>query len=219
QTYEELYQWTIEHPEDFWSDMARELEWFKPWDKVLDWNRPWAKWFVGAQCNIVYNALDRHIKAGRGGKVAYYWEGEGGASATYTYEQLFRMVNRFAAGLKKLGIKKGDLVAVYMPPVIEEIVAMLALTRIGAAHTVVFSGFTAEALRSRIDDAQAVAVITTDGYFRRAKVVETKKVVDDAIQGTTVKNVIVARRANNEVPMKAGIDHWFHDVLNSAAED
>ncbi|MBV8083920.1 MAG: acetate--CoA ligase [Chloroflexi bacterium] len=217
-SYEDLYNWTIQHPEEFWSDMARDLVWFDPWDKVLDWNRPFAKWFVGGRTNIVYNALDRHVFAGRGKKVAYYWEGEGGASASYTYDDLYFMVNRFAAGLKRLGIKKGDIVAIYMPPVIEEIVAMLALTRIGAAHTVVFSGFTAEALRSRIDDAQAVAVITTDGYFRRGKLIETKKVVDDAVQGTTVQHVIVAKRGNNDVLMTPERDLWFEDVNNSVRE-
>ncbi|HUZ77223.1 MAG TPA: acetate--CoA ligase [Chloroflexota bacterium] len=214
-SYEQLYAWTIEHPEDFWADMAGRLDWSKPWSRVLDWNRPFAKWFVDAECNIVHNALDRHMGTPVENKVAYYWEGEGGQSKTVTYRQLFDMVNRFASALKKLGIKKGDIVAVYMPPIIEEVVAMLALARIGAAHTVVFSGFTAEALRSRIDDAQAVAVITADGYFRRGRVVGTKAVVDDAIKGTTVRHVIVAKRANSDVPMEAGRDLWFDEVMNT----
>ncbi|MGH2363918.1 MAG: acetate--CoA ligase [Chloroflexota bacterium] len=212
-SYEELYAWTIEHPEDFWADMASRLEWSKPWSRVLDWNRPFAKWFVGAECNIVHNALDRHMGTPVEHKVAYYWEGEGGVSKTVTYRQLFDMVNRFASALKKMGIKKGDLVAVYMPPIIEEVVAMLALARIGAAHTVVFSGFSAEALRSRVDDAQAVAVITADGYFRRGRAVATKAVVDDAISGSTVKHVIVAKRSGAAAPMTPGRDQWFDDVM------
>src|SRR5271154_5607361 len=179
--YERLYKDAREHPEAFWDGIARELHWFKTWDRVLEWNLPFAKWFIGGQLNISYNCLDRHVATWRKNKAAILWEGEPGDSRTLTYQQLLREVSKCANVLKSLGVKKGDRVAIYMGMVPELPIAMLACARIGAAHTVIFGGFSAEALRERINDCGAVAVITQDGAFRRGAEVKLKEAVDQAL--------------------------------------
>jgi acetyl-CoA synthetase len=168
--YDELAARAVADRDGFWAGIAAELHWFKKWDRVLDWtNPPFAKWFVGGEINVSYNCLDRHVLAGRGDKVALLWEGEPGDKQRITYAELLRRVQEFAGALRKLGVKAGDRVAIYMPMIPELPVALLACTRIGATHTVVFGGFSAEALRDRIHDAQAKVVITADGGWRRGK--------------------------------------------------
>ena len=216
ENWEELYRWSVEHPEDFWAEQAKELYWHRPWTKVREWNPPYVKWFVDAQCNIVYNALDRHMGTPVQDKVAFYWEAEDGATRTISYRELYAEVNRFAHALKNLGIKKGDRVIVYLPRVPEQIVAMLAVARIGAVHSVVFSAFTAKALAQRIEDAGAKAVICADGYQYAGKLVEKKSEVDAAIQGTTVEKVIVVRRAAIPITMQEGRDFWYHELVAAA---
>jgi acetyl-CoA synthetase len=165
--YERLYRESVEQPEEFWGGIAEELHWFKKWDKVLEWNNPWAKWFVGGQLNLSYNCLDRHVETWRKNKAAIIWESEPGEVRTLTYQQLHREVQKFANVLKSLGVNKGDRVAIYMGMTPELPVAMLACARIGAPHTVVFGGFSSNALIDRIHDSQAAAVITQDGSYRR----------------------------------------------------
>ncbi|HMM42827.1 MAG TPA: acetyl-coenzyme A synthetase N-terminal domain-containing protein, partial [Thermomicrobiales bacterium] len=154
-TYDELLQWSVEHSEEFWEEMAQELDWFKPWDKVLDWQPPNAKWFVGGETNIVYNALDRHMTTPTRNKVAFYWEGEDGSSRTISYSDLYYEVCRFAGALKSMGIKQGDRIVIYMPRIPEQLMAMLACARIGAIHSVIFGGFSVDALTGRIADAES----------------------------------------------------------------
>ena len=216
-TWEELYRWSIENPEEFWAEQARELYWHRPWSKVREWNAPYVKWFLDAECNIVYNALDRHMGTPVQDKVAFYWEAEDGEQRAVSYRELYREVNRFANALKGLGIQKGDRVVIYLPRIPEQIVAMLAVARIGAVHSVVFSAFTARALAQRIEDAQAKAVICTDGYQYAGKIVEKKADVDEAVaQVGTVEKVIVVRRAGLDIPMQAGRDHWYHELIAEA---
>lgn len=193
--YETAYKTSIENPEAFWSQVAQELEWFTPWNKVLEWDYPWAKWFVGAHCNIAYNCLDRHVKTWRKNKVALIWVGENDQERVFTYGELFRQVNRCANALKRLGLQKGDRVTIYLPKIPEQVVAMLACARIGLIHSVVYSGFSAPALASRINDAEAKALITADVGYDRAKVINLKSVVDEAIKiCPTINHVIVVRR-------------------------
>ncbi|HEY7036465.1 MAG TPA: acetate--CoA ligase [Thermomicrobiales bacterium] len=200
--------------EGFWADEARKLDWFKPWDTVLKWEPPFAEWFVGGQINVSYNCLDRHVKEGRGDKVAYYWEGEPGDKRTLTYAALLDEVTRCANALKELGIRRGDRVAIYMPMIPELPIAMLACTRIGAPHTVVFGGFSAAALSDRINDAEAKLVITADGGFRRGTAAGLKPQVDTALQSTsTVEHVLIVKRTGQEVAIEAGRDVWWHDVV------
>lgn len=215
--WDELYRWSIEQNEAFWAEQAQELEWFSPWNAVREWNPPYVKWFEGAQCNIVYNALDRHMKTDVKNRVAFHWEGEDGSSRAITYRELYEEVNRFASALTRLGITKGDRVVIYLPRVPEQIVAMLAVARIGAVHSVVFSAFTSSALRDRVQDAQAKAVITSDGYVYAGKLVEKKPDVDTAlVAADTVEHVIVVRRAGIDVPMQEGRDHFYHDLIANA---
>src|SRR3954471_1410583 len=206
--YETLYKESLESPETFWPRMASELHWFKKWDQLLDWsNPPFAKWFVGGKINIAYNCLDRHLTTHRRNKAAIIFEGEPGDTRVLTYAQLHREVCKFANVLKSQGVESGDRVAIYMPMIPEAVVAMLACMRIGAAHTIVFGGFSAEALADRINDASAVAVITADGGYRRGKVIELKKNVDIALQKTTtIQKCIVVNRTNTAVSMQAGRD-------------
>src|SRR5512147_2399437 len=195
QDYESAYKKSIAAPEGFWSDVAKELEWFSPWSKVLEWNYPWAKWFVGATCNITYNCLDRHVKTWRKNKVALIWVGENDQERIFTYAELYRQVNRCANALKKLGIKKGDRVTIYLPKIPEQVVAMLACARLGIIHSVVYSGFSAPALANRVNDAEARLVITADVGFDRGKVINLKPIVDEALKHcATVEHVIVVRR-------------------------
>jgi acetyl-CoA synthetase len=212
--YERLYAEAERDPEAFWGNIARELHWFKAWDKVLEWKAPWAKWFVGGQLNLSYNCLDRHVQTWRKNKAAIIWEGEPGDQRTLTYQQLHTEVQKFANVLKSLGIAKGDRVAIYMGMVPELTIAMLACARIGAVHSVVFGGFSANALVDRITDAQAVAVITQDGAFRRGSEVHLKKQVDEALPACpTVKNVVVYKRTGHHLHMEPGRDHWWHELM------
>ena len=207
--YQRLYRESIEQPEQFWGKAAGELHWFKKWDRVLEWNVPNARWFVGAKTSLSYNCLDRQIDAGKGNKTAIIWEGEpeslpgkGGEIRKITYNQLRDDVSRFANGLKKLGVKKGDRVTIYMPLVPEAAVAMLACARIGAPHSVIFGGFSSQAIADRVEDARSEIIITADGGWRRGAVVPLKANVDEALTKTQlVKKVIVLKRVGNEINM------------------
>jgi len=215
--YRELYNKSVQDPVKFWEELAeQELHWFQKWDQVLDWtNPPFAKWFVNGKINISYNCLDRHLTTPRRNKAAIIWEGEPGDSRTLTYAQLHREVCQCANVMKQLGVKKGDVVAIYMPMIPEAAIAMLACARIGAVHSVVFGGFSAEALRDRINAAQAKLVVTADGGFRKDKVVALKEQVDLAIADNhtpSVENVLVVERTKEKVHMEAGRDHWWHDL-------
>ncbi len=193
--YETAYKTSVADPEKFWSGMAKELDWFSPWSKVLDWNYPWAKWFVGATCNIAYNCLDRHVNSWRKNKVALIWVGENDQERIFTYGELYRQVNRCANALKKLGLRQGDRVTIYLPKIPEQVIAMLACARIGVIHSVVYSGFSAPALANRVNDAEARLVITADVGFDRGKAIKLKPIVDDALKScTSVEHVVVVRR-------------------------
>ncbi|CAA9559062.1 MAG: Acetyl-CoA synthetase, partial [uncultured Thermomicrobiales bacterium] len=204
-------------PETFWAEQAASLDWFAPWQTVLEWRPPFAKWFSGGRLNVSFNCLDRHVNAGRGNRVAYFWEGEPGDRRAITYADLLADVCRCANALKELGVRRGDRVAIYMPMIPELPTAMLACTRIGAAHTVVFGGFSAEALRDRINDAQATLVITADGGFRRGQASGLKANVDAAIadgQTPTVRHVLVAKRTGQDVTMEEGRDRWWSETVD-----
>ncbi|MGA1621936.1 MAG: acetate--CoA ligase [Synechocystis sp.] len=220
--YEQLYSKAASNPERFWGELAeQELHWFKKWDKVLDWQPPFAQWFTGGQLNISYNCLDRHITTWRRNKAAIIWEGEPGDSRVITYGELHREVCQFANAMKGLGVTKGDRVAIYMPMIPEAAIAMLACARIGAPHSVVFGGFSAEALRDRLIDAQAKLVITADGGFRKDKAIALKKEVDKALDhgAPSVENVIVVERTKETVTMIEGRDHWWHDLKPQQSAD
>jgi acetyl-CoA synthetase len=220
---EQLYQAAARDREGFWAEQARALEWMTPWSRVLEWKVPHAKWFVGGKLNVSANCLDRHLKTARRNKAAIIWEGEPGDRRVLTYWDLWREVNRCAAGLKRLGVKKGDRVAIYLPMIPEAAIAMLACARIGAVHSVVFGGFSAESLRDRINDAEAVALITADGGYRRGQILPLKRFADEAIAGCpSIRHVVVVRRrAGAEgdeafAGMTEGRDHWWHRLLDSA---
>ncbi|MBA3459214.1 MAG: acetate--CoA ligase [Deltaproteobacteria bacterium] len=215
--YEALYARAEKDPEGFWGEIAGELAWAKPWTKVLEWKLPDAKWFVGGQLNASVSCVDRHALGARKNKAAILFEGEPGDTRVLTYGQLHREVCRAANALTSLGIKKGDFVAIYLPMIPEAAVAMLACARIGAPHTVVFGGFSAEALRDRIDDCKAKAVITADGGWRRGAIIPLKDNVDKAIDGTSVSKVLVVKRCNNDVAWKDSRDLWWHDVVDAAS--
>ena len=222
---EEMRRRALEDPEGFFSEIARELDWFHTWDKVLDdSNPPFYRWFVGGLINASYNAVDRHLKRGLRNKAAIIWEGEDGASRVLTYYQLYREVNRVAALLENLGLRKGDTIAFYLPMIPELPIFMLAAARLGITFTVVFSGFSAKALAERINDSKAKVLVTADGGFRRGRVIELKKIADEALEmAPSVETVIVvknvtARGANIDVPMTEGRDYWFHDLLPSHAK-
>ena len=207
--------------EAFWARQARELvSWFEDFDTVLEWDLPFAKWFLGGKLNVSYNCLDRHIEAGRGEKVAYHWEGEPGDTRTITYADLYDEVRRFANVLKGLGVEKGDRVAIYMPMIPELPVAMLACTRIGAPHSVVFGGFSPDSLIDRINDAECAVVITADGGYRRGAPSGLKVNVDAAVTSTpTVRSVVVVERTGQDVEMVEGRDHWYHDLMAEASTE
>ena len=212
--YEQLYRRSVEDPEGYWADAARDLHWFRPWDTVLEWNEPFAKWFSGGQTNASYNCLDLQVERGLGDKVAFHWEGEPGDRRSLTYSGMLREVSRFAGALKSLGVNKGDRVVIYLPLIPEAVMAMLACARIGAPHSVVFGGFSATALTDRISDTGARFVITADGGYRRGEVLPLKPAVDEALTRTdTVEQVIVVKRAGNPVAWQEGRDHWLDDVL------
>ena len=218
---ERLVAWADNDPDGFWGEQAKRLQWATPWNKVLDdSNPPFFKWFVGGTLNASANCLDRHLDAGLGNKAAILWEGEPGESRSLTYQQLHREVCRFANGLKKLGIVAGDRVTIYMPMVPEAAIAMLACARIGAVHSVVFGGFSAEAVADRNDDAQAKLIITADAGWRRGKAVPLKSNVDEALaKSPSVQTCIVFNRANTTVHMKPGRDVWWHDVVADVSAD
>jgi acetyl-CoA synthetase len=229
--YDQVYRESIDQPEQFWGRAAEELGWFRKWDKVLDWKPPYAKWFVGGRTNVSYNCLDRQVELGRGDKAAILWEGEpeagrpgsGGSVHRFTYKHLRDEVCRFANGLKSLGVKKGDRVTIYMPMVPEAVMAMLACARIGAPHSVVFGGFSSQAIVDRVEDAQSDIVITADGGFRRGQVVALKRNVDEALKKTSrVRKVIVLQRVGT--PVGEGLtadtiqwnpdrDVWWHELI------
>ena len=203
--YETLYKQSIEDPEAFWAAAAKELHWFKPWEKVLEWDLPHARWFVGGKTNLSYNCLDRHLDGPRRDKTAIIWEGEPGEIRRFTYAELHAEVSRFAAALKALGIKKGDRVAVYMGMTPELAIALLACSRIGAIHSVIFGGFAASAIADRVNDSGCVAILTQDTSFRRGNEIQLKRTVDEAMGGCpTVKHVVVLKRSGTEVPMVSG---------------
>jgi len=217
---EGLYAEAERDPEAYWARFAGELEWFRKWDRVLDWQPPHAKWFVGGKLNASVNCLDRHVRGARRNKAALIWEGEPGDRRTLTYYDLYRDVSAFSNVLKTLGVKKGDRVAIYLPLIPELVVAVLACARIGAVHSVVFGGFSADSLRDRIDDQKAKVLVTGDGGYRRGQVVLLKKVADEAIeQSPSIEHVVVVRRAANApipVVMKEGRDHWYHELMERA---
>ena len=220
----ELRRLAERNPERFWAQMAKEhVSWFRPWKKVLDWKPPFAKWFVGAQTNVSYNCIDRHLEGEHGwrrNKAAILWEGEPGDSRVLTFGDLHREVCRFANVLKAQGVKKGDRVAIYMPMIPELAIAMLACTRIGAPHTVVFAGFSAESLRDRINDVGAKLVVTADGGWRRGKALPLKQAVDEAVaEAPGVERVVVVRRTGEPVSMREGRDLWWHELVAEASAD
>jgi acetyl-CoA synthetase len=216
-----IYEEAARDPEGFWARFASELEWIRPWDTVLEWRPPHAKWFLGGRLNISVNCLDRHVRGARRNKAALIWEGEPGDRRTYTYFDLFREVSAFANVLRSFGVSKGDRVALYLPLVPELAIAMLACARIGAVHSVVFGGFSAESLRDRINDAQARLLITADGGYRRGQIVPLKQVADEALAGTpSIENVIVVQRgAGGPIPVHIteGRDHWYHRLIQDAS--
>ena len=206
--------------EGYWTELAeKNIYWFKKWDKVLEWNEPFAKWFIGAKTNVSYNCLDRHLKE-RGNKTALIWIGENGEKRTITYQELFNEVCRFSNVLLELGVKDQDRVVIYMPLVPEAVVAMLACTRIGAVHSIVFGGFSQEAILDRVNDAKAKIIITADGGYRRGQIVPLKSNVDKALEKcSSVEKVIVVQRTKNKVNIKANRDFWYHELISTASSE
>jgi acetyl-CoA synthetase len=216
-----LYDEAAENDEGFWARQAAELlRWTKDWDTILDWQLPDAKWFIGGELNVADNCLDRHVEAGLGDRVAIHWEGEPGDTRTITYAELLDEVSKFANVLQGLGVSKGDRVMIYMPMIPEAAVAMLACARIGAPHSVVFGGFSAQSLSDRIDDADAKVLVTADGGYRRGEVFPLKPACDEAVENTsTIEHVVVVKRGGNEVTMVADRDHWYHELMDGASAD
>ena len=214
-----VYEEAQKDPEAFWAKLAEELHWFKKWDKVLEWDPPYAKWFSGGKLNVSYNCIDRHLAAGRRNKAALIWEGEPGDWKVYTYGDLYREVCRFANGLKSLGVKKGDRVTIYLPMVPELPIAMLACARIGAPHSVIFGGFSAESIRDRLNDSQSKVVITADGGYRRGNIVQLKQNTDEALTAApSVERVVVLRRTEHaDDRMVQDRDVWWHDLVENQA--
>ena len=216
---ESVYREAAEDREGFWARMAGELEWTKPWSKVLEWEPPNARWFVDGKLNVSVNCVDRHVRTWRRNKAALIWEGEPGDTRTLTYWDLYREVNRFGNVLRKLGVGKGDRVAIYLPMIPELPIAMLACARVGAVHSVVFGGFSAESLRDRINDAQAKLVITADGGYRRGSVIPLKQMADEALDGApSVQNVVVVNRGDFEINFQKGRDLWWHELMKEAGD-
>jgi len=216
QEYEALYQRSLEDPEAFWAERAEELEWTKKWDRVLDdSNPPFFKWFVGGMTNIVQNALDRHVKTYRKNKLALIWEGEPGDMRSFSYHALNREVCKFANVLKSMGVKKGDIVTIYLPRIPEQVIAMLACAKLGAPHSVVYGGFSVEALAERIEDAQSRVLVTADGGWLRGKIVPLKDIADEAMaRQPTIESCIVVKRTGQDIFMEPGRDYWYHDLIS-----
>jgi acetyl-CoA synthetase len=217
---ESLYAEAARDPDAFWARLAGELEWSRPWSAVLDWQPPHAKWFVGGRINASVNCVDRHVHGPRRNKAAIIWEGEPGDRRTLTYFDLYRQVSAFANVLKSLGVEKGDRVAIYLPLIPELAIAMLACARVGAVHSVVFGGFSAESLRDRINDSQCRLLITADGGYRRGQIVPLKQVSDEALAGTpSIEHVVVVQRGGSAMPVhiKEGRDHWYHRLMQDAS--
>ena len=220
-----IYERAAADREAYWEGWARELDWFEPWQKVLEWNPPFAKWFVGGKLNVSHNCLDRHLDGPRRTKVALLWEGEPGDTRSYTYEELHREVSKFANALKGLGVARGDRVTIYLPMIPEAAVAMLACSRIGAIHSVVFGGFSPESLADRNNDAESKVLITADGAWRRGGIVRLKANADKALETSpTIQHVVVVRRGGElsekvDPGMKEGRDVWYHDLIEHAAEE
>ena len=209
-----IYERASSDPEAFWAEQAEQLAWFERWDRVMEWNPPWVRWFLGGKLNVAHNCLDRHVESGGGDKVAYFWEGEPGDERTITYREVYEEVGRLANGLKSLGVGKGDRVAIYLGMVPELPVAMLACARIGAPHSVVFGGFSAEALKDRINDAEAKLLITADGAWRRGQEVPLKRNAEDALKDCpTIERVITVKRTGTDHPFTEGRDVWYHDLI------
>ena len=213
--YEALYQRSIQDREGFWAEQAEQLEWYKKWDKVLDaGNKPFYKWFVGGQTNIIHNAIDRHLKTWRRNKLALIWEGEPGDVKTFSYHALNREVSKFANVLKSMGVRRGDIVTIYMPQIPELAIAMLACAKIGAAHSVVYGGFSVEALAERIEDAQSRVLVTADGGWRRGKATDLKGIANEAMRRSpTIEVCITVKRTGHEVYMENDRDFWYHDLM------
>ena len=204
----------------FWEKRAEEMiDWYKKWDKVLEVDEPYYKWFINAKLNASYNCLDRWIERGKGNKIAYIWEGELGEVRKLTYQELYEEVNKFANALKEMGVKKGDVVSIYLPMIPELPIAMLACARIGAPHSVIFAGFSAEAFKDRVEDAGARYIITCDGYYRRGKLLNHKEKTDEGLKNVDVEKVVVVKRAGNEVEMKEGRDVWWNDVVEGKSTE
>lgn len=218
--YQKAYNEFLADPDAFWSKIAKELEWIKPWDAVMEWEYPYARWFTNAKLNITANCLDRHVNNQRRNKVALIWRGEEGRERIFTYQKLLSRVNRFANALKKIGVKKGDCVCIYMPLVPEQVIAMLACARIGATHSVVFGGFGAAALNMRIQDAGAKVVVTADVAIRRGKAIQLKAIVDEAIiNAPTVEHIIVLRRRQPPVDLNPPIELDFNDIMEGISDE
>ena len=218
--YEALYAEAAADPATFWAKQAEDLHWFRKWDTVLEWNEPHAKWFEGGKINISYNCLDRHLDTPRADKTAIIWEGEPGEQRTLTYRQLHSEVSKFANVMKRLGVRTGDRVALYMPLVPELAMAMLACARIGATHTVIFGGFSADAIRDRVNDGQCKLIVTADGGYRRGREIKLKPIVDEAaVQCPSVRNIIVFKRTGSEITMMPSRDYWWHDLMENVTAD
>jgi acetyl-CoA synthetase len=218
--YESLYKTASADPEAFWARQAEELHWFRKWDTVLEWNEPFARWFVGGKINVSYNCLDRHLTTPRKNKAAIIWEGETGEIRTITYQQLHGEVSRFANVLKGLGVQRGDRVALYMPLLPALAVAMLACARIGATHTVIFGGFSADAIKDRVNDGQVKVIVTADGGYRRGSEIKLKEIVDQAAdECPSVEHIVVFQRTHSKVSMRPGRDHWWHELTKTVASE
>lgn len=220
--YQEMYQKSIHQPEEFWGEVAETFTWFKKWDKVLDWSdKPFAKWFVNGKTNISYNCLDRQIAEGKGDKIAFHWIGEPvDDTVDLTYTQLHEEVCKFANVLKSRGVGKGDRVAIYLPMVPELVISMLACARIGAIHSIIFAGFSSSAIADRVNDSTCKMVITSDGAYRRGKVLDLKSIVDEGLEATScVEDVIVVQRTKSDCKMSEGRDIWYHELMAGASND
>jgi len=217
--YIDLQRNAISNIESFWEKEASKLEWFKHWDKVLEWEEPFAKWFVGGMLNASYLCVDKHLYSWHKNKVALYWEDEEGNTKAFSYFQLYREVNRFASMLKNLGVKKGECLVLYLPMIPELPIAMLATARIGAIHTVVFSGFSSQALADRINDTSAEVLITVDLGRRRGKFIPLKEIVDEALKvAPTIKKVVVIKRTREDITIEEGRDFLYHELIKDAED-